>query len=99
MVFLQKAANIKAGGESIDVTDKVHKGFQKIASEIVKKMPNLFLAGLDIMAEDIEKDPKDQDWRLIEININPGIHMHHFPLHGKGRDVSGVYINSLFKTK
>lgn len=96
-LILSNIPNIKAGGESIDVTQEVHVEFQKIICEIMKKLPNLFFAGLDIQASDISKSPFEQKWALIEINDNPDLQMHHFPVHGTKRDVSGVYIDSLFK--
>lgn len=95
-LFVRQVANIKAGGESEDVTDQVHPGFRHIAARIVRAMPDLFIGGLDILAPDIGKDPEQQKWALLEINANPGYHMHHFPLKGPKRDVAGVYLDALF---
>lgn len=96
-LILSNIPNIKAGGESIDVTQEVHIEFQRIISEITKKLPNLFFAGLDIQAQDISKSPFEQKWALIEINDNPDLQMHHFPVYGTKRDVSAVYIEALFQ--
>lgn len=96
-INLQKVANVSAGGENEDVTNLVHPLFQKICTEIIKVFPNLFMGGIDIQAEDISQDPKAQEWAVIEVNANPDLQMHHFPVHGEKRDVSGVLIDSLFK--
>lgn len=97
-IELQKVANVSQGGENEDITEFVHIKFQNIAKNILKSLPDMFLCGIDIQAEDLSKDPDLQKWAIIELNANPDFQMHHFPVKGPKRDVAGVLIDSLFKT-
>ncbi len=70
-IFLLDNANLSTGGDSVDVTSKVHPDFKKIAVSLTKNM-GLRLCGVDLMvAGDIESIPK-QYW-VIEINSAPGL--------------------------
>ena len=73
-VYLLHNANLSAGGDSKDVTTKIHPGFKKIAMDITKKM-GLRICGVDIMVThgDITKNPKNCSYYIIEINSTPGL--------------------------
>lgn len=73
-VFLLDNANLSTGGDSVDVTDSIHKGFKKIAAQITKNM-GLRLCGVDIMVTkgDITQDSKTCSYYVIEINSVPGL--------------------------
>jgi len=73
-VFLLDNANLSTGGDSLDVTNVIHKGFKKIAIELTKKM-GLRMAGVDVMVTsgDIVKNPRNCDYFIIEINAAPGL--------------------------
>lgn len=96
-IELQKVANVSAGGENIDISDSVHFKFKQKCVEILQVYPDLFMGGIDLLARDLTKDPDMQEWAVIEVNANPDLQMHHFPVKGIKRDVSGVLIDSLFK--
>ncbi len=70
-VFLLDNANLSTGGDSIDVTDKVHKDFEKVSVELTKDM-GLRLCGVDLMINgDIGEKPNNY-W-ILEINSAPGL--------------------------
>src|SRR3989344_7828572 len=73
-IFLLDNANLSAGGDSVDVTKKIHQGIKKIAIYVTKKM-GLRIAGVDIMVTegDITKNPKNSKYYIIEINAAPGL--------------------------
>jgi D-alanine-D-alanine ligase-like ATP-grasp enzyme len=73
-VFLLDNANLSTGGDSIDMTNTIHKSFKKIAIELTRKM-GLRIAGVDIMVTkgDITKNPKECNYYIIEINAAPGL--------------------------
>ncbi len=73
-VFLLDNANLSTGGDSLDMTNTIHKNFKKIAIELTRKM-GLRMAGVDIMVTegDIAKNPKDCSYYIIEINAAPGL--------------------------
>ncbi|KKT19728.1 MAG: cyanophycin synthetase [Candidatus Nomurabacteria bacterium GW2011_GWB1_43_7] len=73
-VFLLDNANLSTGGDALDVTNVIHKGFYKIAAMLTGDM-GLRMAGVDIMTTkgDITKNPKDCGYYIIEINAAPGL--------------------------
>lgn len=73
-IYLLDNANLSTGGDSVDVTNKIHPGFKKIAVNLTRDM-GLRISGVDIMVTkgDITKDPKDCAYYVIEINAAPGL--------------------------
>ena len=73
-VFLLDNANLSTGGDSIDMTSMMHKGFKKISIDLARDM-GLRMAGVDIMVTkgDITEDPKNCKYYIIEINAAPGL--------------------------
>lgn len=70
-VFLLDNANLSSGGDSVDVTKKLHKGFKKLAVKLTKDM-GLRLCGVDLMVVgDISKKP--ETYWILEINAAPGL--------------------------
>ena len=72
-VFLLDNANLSSGGESIDVTDSIARGYCQLAVSLTKDM-GLRLCGVDIMiggSGDIS-DFHDDFW-ILEINAAPGL--------------------------
>ncbi len=70
-VFLLDNANLSTGGDSIDVTSRIHPQFKKIAIKLTKDM-GLRLCGVDLMVEgDISELP--QKYWVLEINSAPGL--------------------------
>ncbi len=73
-VYLLDNANLSTGGDSVDVTKTISKGFYKIATQLTCDM-GLRIAGVDIMVTqgDITMDPKKCNYYIIEINAAPGL--------------------------
>ena len=92
-VFLLDNANLSSGGDSIDVTDKVHPAFKKISVRLTKDM-GLRLCGVDlIIAGTIAEKPK-RYW-VLEINAAPGLD--HYVKTGKAQEkiVEDLYLEVL----
>ena len=70
-IILLNNANLSTGGESVDVTKKVHPEFKKIAIKLTKDM-GLRLCGVDLMIDGDIKNPPKKYW-VIEINAAPGL--------------------------
>ena len=93
LVELQCAANVGLGGESSDVTDRIHPSWGAIVRNIynaVYKPPHM---GIDLIASDISLPPSSQSWAVIEVNCNPDFGVHHFPIEGPQRDVVSTILN------
>jgi D-alanine-D-alanine ligase-like ATP-grasp enzyme/acylphosphatase len=94
-LYLHLVANIGGGGESVDITEKVHADFADIAARACKAFPTSH-CGIDLLCEDITRPASQQTWAICEVNICPDIAMHHFPVVGMPRDVAGDLIEHLF---
>lgn len=72
-VFLLDNANLSAGGEAVDMTNRVHKSFKDMAIKLTKQM-GLTLSGVDVMLQrgSIEDDIKKSKFYILEINATPG---------------------------
>lgn len=92
-VYLLDNANLSSGGDSLDVTDKVHAEFKRLAVKITSDM-GLRLCGVDLMVDgDINKAP-DTYW-ILEINSAPGLD--HYAKSGKAQEkiVENLYLKVL----
>ncbi len=70
-VYLLDNANLSTGGDSVDMTDKIHPEFRKIAIKLTKDM-GLRLCGVDFMISgDINQKP--EVYWILEINSAPGL--------------------------
>ena len=94
-VQLHMVANIGSGGEGKDVTGDIHPGFLEIAVRVREAIYAPPHVGFDLIAEDIAKAPDEQRWTVIEVNTNPDPGLHHFPIFGTPRDVTGALIEAL----
>lgn len=92
-VYLLDNANLSTGGDSVDVTEKVHPAFRKLAVKLTRDM-GLRLCGVDLMIEgDINQKP-GTFW-VLEINSAPGLD--HYAKIGKAQEqiVEDLYLEVL----
>ncbi len=92
-VYLLDNANLSTGGDSIDVTERVHPEFKKIAVALTRDM-GLRLCGVDLMIDgDIRQKPKK--YYVLEINSAPGLD--HYARIGKAQEkiVENMYLEVL----
>ncbi|MGV8905074.1 MAG: bifunctional glutamate--cysteine ligase GshA/glutathione synthetase GshB [Acetobacterium sp.] len=82
MTFLRGNSNISTGGDSIDFTETMHPDFSEKALAAAKAFDAKF-CGVDMIIEDY-KNPQSP-YGIIELNFNPMIVMHAYPLEGKER--------------
>ena len=94
-VRLRSNANLSSGGTAEDVTKLVHPDIKKLA-ETAAKLVGLDLAGVDIIAQDIAKDPISGEVYVIEINASPGLRMHLAPSKGEPKNVAEPIIKYMF---
>lgn len=97
IVQLRANSNISTGGDSIDMTDKMHESYKEIAVGITKAM-GAAVCGVDLIIPDLNKpaEPSLKSWGVIEANFNPMMMMHIFPYEGESRRVTMNVIEMLF---
>lgn len=92
-VYLLDNANLSTGGDSLDVTEKVHPAFKKLAVSLTRDM-GLRLCGVDFMIDgDISQKP-NRYW-VLEINSAPGLD--HYARIGSAQEqiVESLYLEVL----
>lgn len=92
-IYLLDNANLSTGGDSIDVTSKVHPAFKKLAVKLTRDM-GLRLCGVDFMIDgDISQKPRT--YHVLEINSAPGLD--HYAKIGKTQEkiVEELYLQVL----
>lgn len=97
IVQLRVNSNISSGGDSIDMTDKMHQSYKEIAVGITKAL-GAAVCGVDLIIPDYTKPATDSihSWGVIEANFNPAMMIHIFPHHGKSRRVTRDVLKMLF---
>ncbi len=81
-IFLHKISNVSKGGEAVGVYDIMPDYFKKIAEKLVKAY-NAKICGVDIIIDDLNST----NYKVIELNDNPGILSNEYPVEGKGTKV------------
>jgi cyanophycin synthetase len=95
MVALKTTANLSTGGTSIDVTDRVHPANIELA-ERISELVGLDIAGIDVVAPDVETPIAENGGGIVEVNAAPGFRMHIAPTEGKSRPVGEAVVDMLF---
>lgn len=92
-IYLLDNANLSAGGDSIDVTDKIHGFFKKLAIQLTKDM-GLRLCGVDLIVKGDILEKPETFW-VLEINSAPGLD--HYAQTGKNQEkiVENMYLEVL----
>ena len=94
IAFLRPNSNISTGGDSIDVTEDVAPLFKERAAQAALAFGAAF-CGVDMIIENLED--ASSSWGIIEVNFNPAIHIHSFPMIGKERNIAALILDTVFK--
>ena len=88
-IYLQDISNLSAGGETIELTDKIHPSFIDLSLLIARDM-NLTMCGIDIITNDITQQ-NSGNFTVIEINSAPGLDNYAYE-----GSVQEVYVEQLY---
>lgn len=94
-IYLRENSNISTGGDSIDCTDLIHPSYIEIAEKSAQAL-GVSITGADIIIEDISEIANENNYSILELNFNPAIHIHTYPLEGINRFPAKVLLNELF---
>jgi D-alanine-D-alanine ligase and related ATP-grasp enzymes len=95
-IYIRANSNVAVGGLCIDYTDKVHPSVIEISQKILKIFPGLPYIGVDFMTTNIQVKQTKNTYKIIEVNSNPGVHMHMNPAIGTPRDVASYMVDLIF---
>lgn len=86
--ILRNVSNLSAGGDCIDLTNKIHEDYINLCVKIAQEF-NLNLSGIDIMCEDICKSI--DEYIVLEVNSSPGLDNYAFNGKRQERYVKELY--------
>lgn len=94
VVELLGISNLSAGGNAVDVTDKVHPEIKALCVRVAHVL-SLDLAGIDLMVEDMTAPLDQASVVVLEVNVSPGARMHAFPSTGTPRNVAPFIFDAI----
>ena len=97
-VFVKNNACLAEGGETKDATKQIHPALEQLCARAAKAVGKN-LAGIDLICDDISKNPKEQFVSILEINGKPDLYIHYNPTHGKTQNVIKEIINFILELK
>lgn len=97
-VFLRPHSplDITLGGDTIDVTDRIHPSVKAVIEKVMKSIPGLSLAGIDYMTKDIESEQTAENYKIIEVNASPSLDWNEFPIEGPQRKIAYEFLKIIF---
>lgn len=97
-VFLRahSTLNISLGGDTVDVTDRVHFSVKKIAIRAIQAIPGLSWSGIDYLTKDIYAPQKTDDYAILELNSSPRLIWQAQPYSGNKQPVLQEFLKSVF---
>ena len=93
-VFLRTNSNVGTGGDPIECLNDVHQTY-KLLAEKASLVAKARICGIDMMIKNPQEPATKDNYAIIEINFNPAIQMHHYPVEGKGVNVAGKVLDLL----
>jgi cyanophycin synthetase len=85
------------GTHGLDVTASVHPEIAAIAVRAARAV-GLDIAGVDLVARDIDRSPREQGAAVCEVNAGPQLMIHARPSQGPGQPVGEAIVDLLFTT-
>ena len=85
-------SNVSTGGDAHDYTNAMSRHYKHIA-EKAAAAADAEICGVDMIIPNI-KDPKG-DYGIIEVNFNPSLQIHAFPLKGEVINVAAPVLDLL----
>lgn len=93
-VFLRYNSNVSTGGDPIDVTDEATEAYAKLAIEAAE-LAQAHFCGVDLIVHNFQEEPNPDNHCFIELNFNPALYLHRYPVEGKKRYVEKDVLDAL----
>lgn len=87
-VQVSTSCGVGRGGESFQVLDATHPSLLDEAVRVVRALPGLTYAGVDVILADHRRPLAEQAVNVCGIKSSPSSRTSHFPLYGPSRNVS-----------
>ncbi len=99
-IFLRTNSNVGTGGDPIECFENVHKSYKLLAEEAAL-IAKAKICGVDMMIKNPQEKAQENsknasaNYGIIEINYNPALQMHHYPVDSEGKNVAGDVLDLL----
>ncbi|NMA73725.1 MAG: ATP-grasp domain-containing protein [Bacteroidales bacterium] len=97
VLVIDSKGGLSTGGDSVDMTDKIHHSFKEIAEKAARALPGIDVVGVDILAKDHLKPATKDNYIILEVNTQPGIGGHIHPSYGESRNVAKDIVEYVIK--
>lgn len=94
LVFLRYNSNVSTGGDPIDVTDETPQAYKDLAIT-ASQCAQAYFCGVDLIIQDLSQAPNEENHCFIELNYNPALYLHRYPIQGKIRYVEKTILEAL----
>ncbi len=94
-IVLRENSNISTGGDSVDMTLKMHPSY-KVIAEKAADLLDVNICGVDIIIKNPYLACNPSNYSILEMNFNPALHIHAYPFEGEGVAVADLLISCLF---
>lgn len=88
--WINNITTINAGGEALEITNKLSNDLKFLAERAVKAVPGLNMAGVDFMADSLTDVNKV---KVLEVNTFCNLNFNHFPYYGNNFDLFGSLVD------
>lgn len=92
-VNLRATSNTHFGGDAVDATEDLLPEEVEYVERAMRVFSGLRFAGFDVL---LPRDGQGDGPCIVEINANPAISLHHFPIRGEVRDAAGRLLDLMF---
>lgn len=93
-IFLRTNSNVGTGGDPLEVFEQVNKSYKKLAEEAAKIVAAR-ICGVDMIIQNPAEKATKNNYAIIELNFNPALQMHHYPVEGKPVNVAAKVLDLL----
>ena len=94
-VFLRSVSNGCKGGDSYTTWTGVHPSYIERITAMCNAIHGLDITAVDTKAADPTVPATADNFRILEVNNNPGLVPFHFPWEGQSQDVAGAIVDLL----
>ena len=93
-VFLRHNSNVSTGGDPVDVTDQATIPYGNLAVAAAA-LARAHFCGVDLIVRDFSQEPSEDNHCFIELNFNPALYLHRYPVEGQKRYVEKAVLDQL----
>lgn len=95
VVILRRASNVSRGGDSVDVTDRVHPSIRDLAERTAGVL-GLDICGIDFITTDLGRPYWETGGAICEVYAEPPLWLHVNVVAGTSRDAADEVVRMLF---